>query len=98
MAVQGMSGIEVEKHPAAETLDKLNVRKWPVWTREKSSFDWFYDEQETCYFLEGRVTVRTEEGEISIGSGDLVAFPKGLKCTWIVHEAVRKHYRFSSGT
>lgn len=88
-----ISGIAVEK-PEKKKLETLRVSNWPVWTKGPSTFDWHYDEKETCYLLEGRVTVRTAEGEVSFGKGDLVTFPKNLNCTWIVQEAVRKHYCF----
>jgi uncharacterized cupin superfamily protein len=45
-------------------------------------------------FLEGEVTVKTEEGDYEIKAGDFVTFAKGLKCTWIVKKQVRKHYNF----
>lgn len=31
---------------------------------------------------------------VEIGAGDLVEFPKGMKCTWDVSVAVDKHYNF----
>ncbi|MFA7254646.1 MAG: cupin domain-containing protein [Candidatus Omnitrophota bacterium] len=83
----------VEK-PTAQKLQALNVFSWPIWTKEVSSFDWFYDEQEICYFLEGEVTVKTPQGEVSFGKGDLVTFPQGLKCVWNIKRAVKKHYKF----
>jgi uncharacterized cupin superfamily protein len=99
-------GIQVEK-PDAKKLEALGVRSWPTWEKEPSTFDWHYDEKETCYFLEGDVTVKvrggggamppTHEagaGEVSFGKGDLVTFPEGLSCTWHVKKAVRKHYKF----
>ena len=90
-----MSKITVTHNPSPETLDKLGVKKWPIWTKEASTFPWFYDEQETCYFLEGEVTVTPEGGEpVKIGKGDLVVFPQGMSCTWTIHKDVRKHYRF----
>lgn len=85
--------IRVEQ-PDAKRLQALKVSSWPIWTKEPSTFDWSYDEQETCYFLEGEVTVKTDEGEVTISKGDLVTFPKGLSCTWQVTQAVLKHYRF----
>ena len=27
---------------------------------------------------------------------DLVVFPEGMSCTWEVHKAVKKHYRFGN--
>lgn len=77
-----------------KTLKKMGVRSWPIWECEPSTFDWHYDEDETCYILEGDITVRTSEEEIKIGPGDFVTFPKGLNCKWKVKKAVRKHYTF----
>lgn len=86
--------IHVEK-PSEEKLQKLNVRSWPIWTKEVSEFTWEYDEVETCYILEGDVVVTPESGNpVSFGEGDLVIFPEGLKCTWKINKEVRKHYRF----
>ena len=83
----------VEK-PTAQKLQDLKVFSWPIWAKEVSVFDWFYEEREICYFLEGKVTVKTPEGEVSFGQGDLVTFPQGLKCVWNIKEPVRKHYQF----
>lgn len=85
--------ISVEK-PDAKRLEELGVASWPVWSKEVSVFDWHYDDREICYFLEGQVTAKTDQGEISFGKGDLVSFPRGLSCEWHVHEPVRKHYKF----
>jgi uncharacterized cupin superfamily protein len=83
----------VEK-PTDQKLKALNLFTWPIWSKEVSSFDWYYDEKEICYFLEGEVTVKTPEGEVSFGKGDLVTFPQGLKCVWNIKKAVKKHYKF----
>ena len=88
-----MSEITIQKIPK-EKLDSMNVESWPVWECEPSEFDWEYSDTETCYIIEGRVTVETAEGAVSFGSGDYVIFPKGLKCRWKVTEKVRKHYKF----
>ncbi|UCC95869.1 MAG: cupin domain-containing protein [Candidatus Omnitrophota bacterium] len=86
--------VEVKK-PTQEELDKMNVRSWPIWEKEESSFDWFYDQSETCYFLEGDVEVQLPDGRrIEVQKGDLVSFPKGLKCRWQIKKKVRKHYNF----
>lgn len=45
-------------------------------------FAWSYDSQETCYILEGKVTIKTQHEEVHLGPGDLVIFPKGLSCVW----------------
>ncbi|MEI6437457.1 MAG: cupin domain-containing protein [Candidatus Omnitrophota bacterium] len=83
----------VEK-PTEKRLIDLGVKSWPIWTKEVSTFDWQYDEQEICLFLDGDVTVKTPFETVSFGKSDLVTFPKGLSCTWHVKKAVRKHYKF----
>lgn len=83
------------RKPSEEELQRLNVRSWPVWEKEVSVFPWEYDEMETCYILEGDVTVTPEKGNpVSFGKGDLVIFEQGLKCKWDIKKAVRKHYKF----
>ncbi|HOF21823.1 MAG TPA: cupin domain-containing protein [Bacteroidales bacterium] len=86
--------IHVEK-ATEEKLARLNVRSWPVWTKEVSEFPWKYDEAETCYILEGDVEVIPAGGQaVRIGKGDFVVFSSGLECIWKVHSPVRKHYKF----
>ena len=81
--------------PKEEELEKLGVKNWPKWSSEITKFPWEYDEDETCYILEGEVIVETEDGKkYEIKKGDLVTFPKGLKCTWDVKEPIRKVYTF----
>jgi uncharacterized cupin superfamily protein len=84
--------IQVEK-PIEAKLQELQVEQWPVWECAPSEFDWHYDQSETCYLLEGQVTVKTATEEVAFGKGDLVIFPAGLSCTWKVREKVKKHYR-----
>lgn len=89
-----MSKVKVEK-ATKEKLDSLGIDKWSPWECEPSTFDWEYDEAETCYILEGKVKVKTESGEeVEINKGDLATFPKGLKCTWNVINKIRKVYKF----
>ena len=85
--------IQVEK-PDQKRLEELKVKQWPIWTKEPSTFDWHYDDKETCYILDGDVTVKTSDGETSFGKGDLVTFPKGLDCVWNIKKGVKKHYQF----
>lgn len=78
-----------------EEIDSLGIRKWPIWSKEVSTFEWYYDETEKCFFLEGIAIIQTQDGErIEIKKGDFVTFPVGLKCTWNIIEPVRKHYYF----
>jgi len=89
-----MSEIKVEKLPE-EKLKEIGVNSWPIWEKEVSRFDWHYDTKETCYILEGSVTVEIPGGEkVSFGPGDFVTFPKGLDCVWNVKKPIRKHYNF----
>ena len=89
-----MSKIKITR-PAETELKALGVDSWDTWGCGVSAFPWHYDGEETCFILEGRVTVETAEEKVEIGPGDLVAFPAGLSCTWHVHEPIRKVYRFA---
>lgn len=86
--------IEVIK-PEKKYLDDRGVFSWPTWEKEASRFDWYYEDTEECYLLEGKVLVETGDGKkVEFGKGDFVTFPKGLSCVWEVKEPVRKHYHF----
>ncbi len=85
--------IEV-KSLSEEEIGKMGIRQWPIWTKEKSKFDWYYDSREMCLILEGKIIVHTESGDVEINKGDFVTFAEGLACTWEVLEPVRKHYNF----
>jgi uncharacterized cupin superfamily protein len=87
--------IEIEHHPSQERLAELGVETWPIWEKEVSEFPWRYADRETCYVLEGEVTVTPDGGEaVQIQAGDLATFPEGMSCTWKVTRDLRKHYRF----
>lgn len=89
-----MADIQVEHNPSNELLQDLQVKSWPIWTKEASEFPWFYDEPETCYLLEGEVIVTPEDGQpVAIKQGDFVTFPAGMACHWKILKGVRKHYR-----
>jgi hypothetical protein len=66
--------------PCTETtIQELGIKNWPIWTCDVSSFDWTYEDQETCLLLEGEVTVTPEGGTpVQFGAGDLVVFPAGM--------------------
>ena len=84
------------RKPSKQELDKMNIKNWGTWGCEVSMFDWEYTDQETCYLFEGQVTVKTPDGDVSFGAGDVVVFPQGLKCTWVVTKPVRKAYKFGA--
>jgi len=84
-----------ERDPSPEKLEQLGVYDWPIWEKQASTFPWTYDSSETCYLLQGRITVTPDGGDpVPLQAGDLVTFPAGMQCSWEIHEAVRKHYQF----
>lgn len=85
--------IEVEQY-SHEELEEEGVFDWPVWEHDEDKFDWYYDQTELCYILEGEVTITSEFESVTIKAGDFVTFPKGLECIWDIHSAVKKHYSF----
>lgn len=90
-----MSSIKINHQPTRSELDAMGVFSWPVWQKEASEFPWYYEEAETCYFLEGTVRVTPNGGApVSMGKGDLVTFPAGMRCQWHIEAAVSKHYLF----
>lgn len=91
-----MPEIKIIHQPSEAELTKLGVRQWPIWEKEVSTFPWTYDAKETCYLLSGAVIVTPEGGAaVRFGKSDLVTFPQGMRCTWEIRQAVRKHYLFS---
>ena len=88
-----MSTVIIEKLSNDE-ISKRGIKSWPIWTKEISEFDWFYDSDEECLILEGEVDVTTPEGVYTVKTGDFVTFKQGLKCVWKVKKPIRKHYNF----
>ncbi len=89
------STIKVIHNPSNAELEEIGVFEWSIWSHPEAEFPWEYGDDETCYFLAGKVTVTPKGGEpVEMGEGDLVTFPKGMECNWQIHEAVKKHYRF----
>ena len=63
---------------AEDEIAKRKIESWPIWEKEVSKFDWYYDSDEKCYILDGEVVVKTDEGDYTIKAGDFVTFKKGL--------------------
>lgn len=78
----------------AEQAKTLGVDDWARWECEPSEFDWYYSDRETAYVFEGDVTVRANGTDTRITAGNLVVFPKGMNCVWMVHRTIKKAYRF----
>lgn len=72
-------------------IHSLVVNRWEGGPRK---FPWEFTATETMYLLEGKIKVYVDghEESFEIGAGDLVVFAKGMKVTWDVTEAVKKHY------
>lgn len=85
--------IEIKK-PTDNELQTMGVFNWGVWECDVSTFDWTYSDRETCYLLEGKVTVETDTETVTFGAGDMVVFPAGLSCVWKVTKPVKKHFQF----
>ena len=89
-----MSEVIISKLSEKEIREK-NILTWPIWSKEKSRFEWYYESEEACLILEGEISVETANGTYHIQAGDFVLFKKGLRCVWNVIRPVRKHYQFS---
>lgn len=87
-------GIRV-KTLTPEEVAKMDFYNWGVWECEAKTFPWSYDAEEVCYLIEGHATVETADERVEFKKGDLVTFPKGLSCKWIVHKPIRKYYKFN---
>jgi uncharacterized cupin superfamily protein len=74
--------------------EKQEAERWPIWEKEESTFQWEYDEKETCLILKGKAVVNCPEGTVEFAAGDYVVFPPGLKCTWEIRDKIKKHYKF----
>ncbi|CAM9451792.1 unnamed protein product [Choristocarpus tenellus] len=87
---------QVTKNPSEETLASLGARNWPTWSCGVSKFPWTYEGTETCYILEGDVTVTPNDGRqpVTVGKGDLCVFPDRMSCVWDVKAPINKHYKF----
>ena len=85
----------VAGHPVARnsvqflSADKLQFTLY--WHCTAGSFRWHYDEDETIMVLEGGMTLVFDCGAIRhCAPGDLVFFPAGTTCVWIIEHEVKK--------
>ncbi len=83
------------ERPGIFRLEELGVKKWPVWSKEPSVFEWEYQETETAYITAGQVRISSLSNDETeeIKAGDLVTFPRGLKCRWEILTPLSKHYQ-----
>ena len=78
----------------ATEVEMDEMKNKPTWECGVSEFDWYYDDEEESYFVEGDVTVHYNGESVTFGKGDYVVFPQGLSCRWQVKKPVKKHYYF----
>ena len=85
---------KMETHKAEQKEIDMTTT-WGTWEKEPSTFDYSYDEKETCYILEGEAEVTDKKGnKIKFGKGDWVVFHPGLECTWKISKEIKKRYYF----
>ena len=60
-----MAKVTIVKLTEQEIADR-GIKSWPIWTKEVSQFDWYFDSREQCQILDGEVIVHTEEGDFSM--------------------------------
>ena len=83
----------IVRKPSQKEIE--STRNWGDWSKEPSTFPWFYDEKETCYILSGHAEVEDHSGnKIEFKAGDWVEFEEGLSCTWKIIETIKKKYKF----
>ena len=62
-----------------------------VWDCTAGRFNWYYDEDETIYIMEGEVRIKRPDGDVvHMRPGDMVFFHQGSHAEWIVDRYVRK--------
>ena len=65
-----------------------------LWSCEPGKFEWVFSWDEFVHVMEGEVDI-TEENTgnlITLRSGDMTHFPRGMKTYWNVKQAVRKFF------
>jgi hypothetical protein len=62
-----------------------------MWHCTAGSFRWFYDEDETILLLDGGMTLCFDDGTTRVcTAGQMVFFPAGTSCVWVIDHEVRK--------
>jgi uncharacterized cupin superfamily protein len=62
-----------------------------IWECTAGRFNWYYEAEETIYFLEGNVVIKDNNGVThQLGAGDTIFFPRGAVAEWQVDQYIRK--------
>ncbi|KAG7557304.1 RmlC-like cupin domain superfamily [Arabidopsis suecica] len=90
-------GVKILSQVSDTKLAQLDYTSWTKWEGDPSTFPWTFENTETIYFVEGKVKVNVdghekEEEAFEIGKGDVVVFPKNMKCVWNITESVKKYF------
>ena len=75
-----------------EELQEEGVFEWPVRKLDEEKIDWYYEETELCYIVEGEAVIITEFEPVTVHAGDFITCPKGLECVWDVESEIKMHY------
>lgn len=81
--------------PEATAKMLLRSRDWlqsiVVWECTPGRFNWHYNKDEVMFMISGQATLINESGEErELRHGDTAFFPKGVSCTWLIRDRVRK--------
>ena len=72
-----------------QSADKLQFTLF--WHCTAGTFRWFYDEDETIQLLDGGMTLHFDNGASrTCQPGDVVFFPAGTTCVWVIAHEVKK--------
>jgi hypothetical protein len=64
-----------------------------MWECECGTFEWQMDGDEIAYCFEGRFSITTDgDDTLTIGPGEMVLLPHGMKGTWRILEPIRTFF------
>jgi uncharacterized protein len=62
-----------------------------VWECTAGRFEWHYKKDEILFVVSGEAIITTAQAkEFRMGPGDVVFFPAGTSCTWLIKDRIRK--------
>ena len=76
--------VEKATEEQKKEFEKLREKR-----QEVGSSDWYFDEKTVCLLLEGKAVIDHYGERIPVEAGDLLTFPQGFRCQWIILEPIR---------
>jgi uncharacterized protein len=68
------------------------MAKVVIWDCSAGRFNWYYDQDETVYLIEGSVLIKDSAGRSRrLSAGDTIVFRAGSHAEWTVDNYVRKY-------